>query len=135
MIFSKFIKKRHREKTAAEKELERIKIFQKYNGRCAYCGCKLEYKDMEISQLPKRNSFFREPVIQKTLPACESCYFQAGAFSLEEFRTQIDTTILEYLREDTIYKLAIKYGVIKEMDPPYVFYFEKIDAEKEKEAI
>lgn len=129
MIFSKFIKKRHREKTAAEKELERIKIFQKYNGRCAYCGCKLNYRDMKMSCIPKRNSFFREPLIQKHLPACESCYYLVSSFSLEEFRTQIDNTISEYLREDPNYKLAIKYGVIKEMDPPYVFYFEKIDAE------
>ena len=24
----------------------REKVYQKYNGHCAYCGCELQYKDM-----------------------------------------------------------------------------------------
>lgn len=25
-------------------------VFNKYNKHCAYCGCELEYKDMQIDQ-------------------------------------------------------------------------------------
>lgn len=30
---------------------DRLKIYEKYNGHCAYCGCELNYKDMQVDQL------------------------------------------------------------------------------------
>lgn len=29
----------------------RKQVYQKYNGHCAYCGCKLEYKDMQVDHV------------------------------------------------------------------------------------
>ena len=29
----------------------RQQVYDKYNGRCAYCGCKLEYKDMQVDHI------------------------------------------------------------------------------------
>ena len=29
----------------------RIKVWEKYNHHCAYCGCKLEYKDMQVDHI------------------------------------------------------------------------------------
>lgn len=29
----------------------REQIYQKYDGHCAYCGCKLEYKDMQVDHV------------------------------------------------------------------------------------
>lgn len=26
-------------------------VYKKYNGHCAYCGCKIEYKDMQIDHI------------------------------------------------------------------------------------
>lgn len=117
MVFSKFIEKCLDEKN--EKELEKIEILQKYNNKCAYCGCELKYKDMQISHISKK----------KCLPACKQCHFYKSIFSLEEFRIWLHTGLLKTLREEVNYKLAIKYGVIKEIDQPHVFYFETIDTE------
>jgi len=34
---------------------QRIKVYEKYNGHCAYCGKKIEYKDMQVDHIdPQR---------------------------------------------------------------------------------
>ena len=30
---------------------QREQIYKKYNGRCAYCGEKIEYKDMQVDHI------------------------------------------------------------------------------------
>ena len=30
---------------------ERMAVYRKTNGRCAYCGCVLEYKDMQVDHI------------------------------------------------------------------------------------
>lgn len=30
---------------------ERMAVYKKANGHCAYCGCELEYKDMRLTML------------------------------------------------------------------------------------
>ena len=29
----------------------RIALYEKYNHRCAYCGCELKYKDMQVDHI------------------------------------------------------------------------------------
>lgn len=29
----------------------RKQVYAKYNGHCAYCGCELEYKDMQVDHV------------------------------------------------------------------------------------
>ena len=29
----------------------REQVYQKYNGHCAYCGCELDYKDMQVDHV------------------------------------------------------------------------------------
>lgn len=29
----------------------RKQVYEKYNGHCAYCGCKLDYKDMQVDHV------------------------------------------------------------------------------------
>ena len=30
---------------------KRIALYNRYNQRCAYCGCNLEYKDMQVDHI------------------------------------------------------------------------------------
>lgn len=34
--------------------LVREEVYSKYNGHCAYCGCRLEYKDMQVDHIDSR---------------------------------------------------------------------------------
>ena len=51
---------------------EREKVYQKCLGHCAYCGCALDYKDMQVDHVkPLRVSGSDE--ISNMLPTCRSC--------------------------------------------------------------
>jgi 5-methylcytosine-specific restriction endonuclease McrA len=108
---------------------ERIVVFQKYNGHCAYCGCDLAYKDMQIdhfnpvyvAELHRKevdNSF------DNLMPTCRACNFYKSTHSLELFRELIQG-IPKRLEKEFIFKLAVKYGIIEVKDKPIKFYFEK----------
>lgn len=37
---------------------ERLKVYNKYGGRCAYCGREIEYKDMQVDHIvPKQRNY------------------------------------------------------------------------------
>ena len=35
----------------------RKQVYAKYNGHCAYCGCELEYKDMQVDHVIPLNGW------------------------------------------------------------------------------
>lgn len=49
----------------------RKKLYEKYNHRCAYCGCELEYKDMQIDHV---ESVYRNNPIDYRLFHSSSVY-------------------------------------------------------------
>lgn len=99
-------------------------VYQKYNGHCAYCGCKLEYKDMQVDHVISvyRNNGSND--IDNLMPTCRMCNFYKSTFTVDEFRKNLET-LHERLRNTFIYRLALKYGLIEEHKKDVVFYFEK----------
>jgi 5-methylcytosine-specific restriction endonuclease McrA len=109
--------------------LERAAVRQKTKGRCAYCGCTLDYKGgMTIDHI--------QPVAQggsdkleNLLPACERCNKRKGASSIEVFRRHIRRTLETLARHDKTYQLAVDYGLVKPTPHPVVFYFESLTSD------
>ena len=63
---------------------ERMKVYEKCKGYCAYCGCALEYKDMQVDHVnPIRCG--GEDDISNMLPACRSCNHYKSALKPESF--------------------------------------------------
>src|ERR1035437_1582017 len=59
-------------------------------------------------------------------PACASCNINKHSLSLEEFRSLIQG-FMKYLNQlKTQYKIAKRYGLVKEDIKPIIFYFESI---------
>lgn len=110
----------------------RLRVYNSYNGHCAYCGCKIEYKEMQIDHI---NSVYRSMIISGNIdeninnymPSCRQCNFYKSTFVLEYFRERLSTILINNLRKQFNYKLALKYGLIQENIKPIKFYFEKID--------
>lgn len=107
----------------------RKQVYQKYNGHCAYCGCKLEYKDMQVDHVISVYGKDGSNDLDNLMPTCRMCNFYKSTFSLEEFRKQLET-MHEILRKPFIYRLALKYGLIEEHKKKIEFFFER---EKENE--
>ena len=109
----------------------REQVYQMFDGHCAYCGCKLEYKDMQVDHIKSvyASEWNRVPVdnsIANYYPSCRSCNFYKGTWSLEGFRDNIEHMLIGKLRRDFNYKMLVKYGMIHEDFKPVEFYFERM---------
>lgn len=145
------------------KKADRQLIFDKYGGRCAYCGeplvkgwhvdeiepCRRNYEwrpghwtkggnhHMSEDALTARGSKWIEGRdvfvgyehterlhIDNQMPACASCDINKHSMSLEDFRSLI-AGFMKHLNEiNTQYKIAKRYGLVREDIKPVVFYFE-----------
>jgi len=131
------------------KKSDRQKIFDKYGGKCAYCGCDLE-SGWHVDEIePVRRNYSHEWVddkqkgyggkwVRKTTgcanpdgfhidnqnPACPSCNINKHSDSLESFRKMIAHFVTTLNRDITQYKIAKRYGLIQETNIEVKFYFE-----------
>ena len=108
----------------------RQQVYEKYNGHCAYCGCELDIKDMQVDHL---DSLYRaeyegrevDNSIDNFMPACRQCNYYKGTSTIDEFRRKIlhleRTALISFP-----VRLAQKYGIIIVKDWDMKFYFERI---------
>lgn len=108
----------------------RLKVHEKYHGRCAYCGKKISYEDMQVDHI-KSVYLGGENDIDNLLPACRSCNFYKSTYDIEKFRKRI-STITQRLPKEFIYRVALDFGLIKETSKEVIFYFES-HRQKEEE--
>jgi 5-methylcytosine-specific restriction endonuclease McrA len=113
----------------------RLKVYQKYNSRCAYCGKALEFKDMQVDHIkPRRYFLLTDKKIadhtENLNPSCGRCNHYKRSASVETFRRMLKT-LHNRVRQQYICKVAEDYGIIEVKEWNGKFYFEKF----EKEAI
>lgn len=112
---------------------DRELVFNKYGGKCAYCGCDLT-KGWHVDHI--------EPIVRNWVdgscekpenenlqnynPSCPSCNIQKNSYTLEQFRENIKQFVNSLNQYSTQYKFAKKYGLIKETEVDVKFYFETI---------
>ena len=98
-------------------------VYNKYGGRCAYCGNEIDIKDMQVDHvIPKRIGGTDD--INNLNPACRRCNHYKRASSIERFRTLL-LTLHERIKGNYICKVAEDYGVITVKEWDGKFYFEK----------
>lgn len=128
------------------KTLERQIIFDKFDGRCAYCGCELT-KGWHVDEIePIRRNWkvvngrkvftgCQHPerlTIENQNPSCPSCNINKHSEPLEQFRKNI-AAYMKHLNEvSTQYKIAKRYGLVEETGKPVLFYFETLKTKEEK---
>ena len=111
-------------------KVNRQKVFDKYSGHCAYCGKKIDIKDMQVDHIIPVCLNGNDD-IANTNPSCRRCNHYKRAESLEYYRELINT-IHERLQDIYIYKVALDYGLIVEKPFSNKFYFEYKLEEQEK---
>ena len=113
---------------------QREAVFNKYGGRCAYCGCELTLRTMQVdhikavyaSSLENNGVEAQEDNLENLNPSCRQCNFYKGTLDIEQFRKKIMTTLYETCQNTFQAKLAKKLGMltVKQFDK---FYFERIN--------
>ena len=116
-------------KTISKKVREAV--YDKYQGHCAYCGKKLEYKDMQLDHMiPRQREHFKKyteeeiECFENYMPSCRRCNHYKRAHSLETFREMIEIIPQKLIRDNYIYKVGLDYNLIEEHPHKIEFYFE-----------
>lgn len=108
---------------------DRLTVYQKYGGHCAYCGRKIYYKDMQVDHFKPKKAWNAEDSgtddIENLMPSCRLCNHYKRAHSLDTFRYYI-AEIPRKLRDNYIYKVGLAYGNVIENPKVIEFYFEKV---------
>lgn len=102
---------------------ERQQVYDKCAGHCAYCGCELAYKDMQVDHvIPLRRG--GEDIIDNMLPACRSCNHYKHTFKPEDFRRYIEEIPNRLLRDNIPYQVGVRFGIIRP-EQEVKFWYEK----------
>lgn len=105
-------------------------IYDKYNGKCAYCGCDLDKGKWQVDHIISKyhHEYFKLDWdidrMENLNPSCRQCNFYKGESNIEQFREKM-TTLHERLMKPFIVRLAIKYGILEYKEWDNKFYFEK----------
>lgn len=123
----------------------RLSVYNKFNGKCAYCGCSINISDMQVDHVVPKAFFehhiknrFRVPSFLSHLtlndvdnadnlfPSCRVCNKWKSAHDLELFRSELQDQVNRLNKRSANYRIAKKYGMINETVYPVTFYFETI---------
>jgi len=106
------------------KKKQRMKVYELYGGRCAYCGCGISFKQMQVDHVvPLCNGGTYED--ENLLPACRSCNHRKNGESLERYRKSVEDFLKVLDRDSVTYRNAVRYGLIIPNPHPIRFYFEE----------
>lgn len=125
-------------------------VFEKFGGRCAYCGCELT-KGWHVDEvipvkrgwkyrldingdrvLNGKNDYLKDFFmecpenlhIDNQNPACASCNINKHSDTLEQFRSNISRYLESLNKRMVQYQMVKKYGLIQETGLEVKFYFE-----------
>lgn len=115
---------------------ERQEVYDKCGGHCAYCGCEIALKDMQVDHIVPMARCFdcycqhktaeELDVMSNYLPACRSCNHYKGSSTLENFRKNIERFPSVLMRDSVTYKNAVRFGLVVPNPHKVEFYFEKL---------
>lgn len=109
-------------------EKKRLLIFKMFNGRCSYCGCKLDYKLFELDHVYAVSLGGR--IKNNLVPSCYECNKFKGNSTLEDFRKKLSDGVVSEYHKNLLYKY---YGIEIEKQP-IGFYYEQFDREEFRNA-
>lgn len=110
----------------------RVKVHQRFNGHCAYCGKEIAYNQMQIDHYYpqcKAKYYARRKIDvhaeANLMPTCRRCNHYKRAAHPEQFR-KLMATLHERLSLIYILNVAIDFGMASVQPFDGLFYFEKL---------
>ncbi|WP_206460405.1 HNH endonuclease [Anaerovorax sp. IOR16] len=112
---------------------DRLLVYEKYGGHCAYCGKEIAYEDMQVDHIRPQREYMEALIEGKNLddldnlnPSCRRCNHYKRSLDLEGFRDYIKT-LHERIAKDYITKVGLDFGIVKLIPFDGVFYFERCE--------
>lgn len=104
---------------------ERMAVYGKMGGHCAYCGKELKFEDMQVDHVVALRSCGKDN-LENMLPACRSCNHYKRGNSLEGWRKILESTPDTLYRDNYTYRQAVRFGTVTPTPKKIVFYFEQL---------
>lgn len=106
-------------------------VKNKYQGHCAYCGCKPEKLCIDhLIPVMKSHWLEREGKsvndLENLMPSCYQCNNYKLSFTLEQFRDSLQTQVKMARKYSVNFRFAEKYGLVDIKEKPIKFYFEQV---------
>jgi 5-methylcytosine-specific restriction endonuclease McrA len=109
---------------AIPKEIRQA-VYEKCGKRCAYCGCPLEYKDMQVDHaVPLKIG--GQDNISNYMPSCRSCNHYKSTLDIEGFREYLSGIHKRLRRDNVTYNIAERFGVVRHVTDDIIFYYEQV---------
>lgn len=113
----------------------REQVYSKYGGRCAYCGEKIDIRDMQVDHfVPLMRGYDEQhhpckgtDNIDNLMPSCRACNYRKGMGTIEDFRRGIGHGLV-CCRRDFTYRMMVRYRLVTETPHTIKFYFEEHNA-------
>lgn len=108
---------------------ERQKVYEKCRRHCAYCGCNLPYKGMQVDHMiPLYNG--GTDTIDNMLPACRSCNHYKSTLTPEQFRKYVSEIPKRLQRDSIPFQVGVRFGIISTTNDVR-FYYESMEDREE----
>ena len=112
---------------------ERKTVYDKCNGHCAYCGCEITMREMQVDHIvPKyrNNEMWHQGEIgsddiSNLNPSCRMCNYYKGMYSIDIFRGNLKDTLMRNVQRPFNFRLAERYGMVEVKEWDGKFYFER----------
>lgn len=112
---------------------QRLSVYNRYGGKCAYCGKEIRYDEMQVDHI-KPLYLGGADDESNWAPACRMCNYYKSTKTIEIFREELGK-LRSRLEKDFIFRLALRYGLIRETSDKVQFLFEKEQDEESKMAV
>lgn len=106
-------------------------VLNKYQRRCAYCGCDLTMKTLQVDHIePLRRGMGiacprGEDDIDNYNPSCGHCNRSKSSMDLEKWRGELSKKQDRLYRDSSTYRLLLRFGMVIERRNSLLFHFEK----------
>ena len=120
---------------------DRMTVYNKCGGHCAYCGKPIKYEEMQVDHVESHYRHMGKDEIGNYLPSCRDCNGLKSDYLLEEFRDKLIPDCakkssmggMSFRRQDTrSARIARAYGLDKNPKKKIVFYFETYKEKQEE---
>ena len=101
-----------------------------YDGHCAYCGCKITLKQMQVDHIVPLSRGGTDTT-DNMYPACRSCNHYKHTLDIETFRRYIERMPQTLKRDSVTYNNAVRFGLVIPNPHEVKFYFEQVQEQEE----
>jgi 5-methylcytosine-specific restriction endonuclease McrA len=103
---------------------KRITVFNKYGGKCSYCGDMLDFDKFHIDHIYpiyKKGS----NKIDNLNPSCKPCNISKAFYDINEWKAELLLKYNKELENNPSFRIMDKFGIIRKITDNIIFYYEK----------